>query len=116
MFALPESAGPDGDSTLGDHGSKTTNIDDQNSVLSVSAIETSDKGDLHGDGTDDYSTEWDARTPIDVASVEKRRFELALQQVQRSAEKGPDMNIFFGRTESGNTLMYQGKSNRDEPA
>ena len=122
VFALPKSAGPDGDSTLGDPGSKDTNIDDQNSVLSVSAIETSDKDDLHGGRTDEYSTEWDARTSKDVAPGEKisqevvRRLELALQQVQRSAEKGPDMSTFFARLDPDNTLIYQGESNRDEPA
>lgn len=122
VFVLPHSARPDEDSIPGDQGSKTANIDDQNSMPSQSTYAMSDKDDLNEDEIDDDWKEWDAKTPAGVAPIEKtrqedvQRFEHALQQVNKSTRRGLDMNTFFAESELDNALLYQGESNNDGPA
>lgn len=83
VFTLPRSGEPEEDSTLGDQGSNTANIDDQESVSSLSTFETSDQGVLHEDEANDDWGQWDTNTPRDVVPTEIARQE-DVQQLEHT--------------------------------
>ena len=113
VFALPDSAGLDEDSTRGDQDSEAPNIEDPNSVSSLDAFEMSDENDLDQDETDDNWREWFRKEETRQKDV--RRFGYALQQVNRSTEKGVNVDTFVAGVEPDNSPLNRGISNSDGP-
>ena len=121
LFALPNASGPNEDTILGDQDSNIANIDDQSSISSQSTFEKMEKGDLHEDEEDGGLHEGDPRTSGDIAPSGKITqgdvpdFRIALQQVDKSTEKGLDVKSFLAGLEPDNTLPYRGEGNNDQP-
>ena len=111
VFALPKSIELDEDSTLGDRGSKTANIDDQETLSSLDTFETSDKGDMHEDEIDDDWEQWDSKTPRDAAYIEYDR-----QKDIEHLELKASSSLLDAGLEEGNPMLYRSESNNDRPA
>ena len=119
VFALPNPAGFDEDSPHRDQDSEAANIDDQTSISSLGGFKLSDKDDLDLDETDDNWKETGQETTRDVDPTlearqkDVRRFEQALQQVNRSTEIGPAMDTLVAGIIPDNIGLNRGESSSD---
>ena len=114
VFTLPKSIHPDEDSILGDQGSETANIDDQESMPSLSTFKRSNKGDSSDEETDDDWEQWDTKTPGNVPLMEMARQEGVppLEQALLEASLNPSV----AGSKGADQLLHRMERTHDRPA